>query len=118
MVRDIAYYLSKGCDLKAAEYFAGGRKTITSVKPCDGYKLLLTFDNGEKRIYDASGLFTKGSVFNRIAASKDFNRVYLDDQHCISWDIDPSKDSAKDWSNKLDLCPDSCYIDSVPIKEY
>ena len=29
--------------------------------------------------------------------------------------VDPDVDSEKVWSNKVDLCPDSCYIDSVPV---
>lgn len=46
---------------------------------------------------------------------ENFRQVYLDGQHCVAWDIDPSVDSEKVWSNKVDLCPDSCYIDSVPL---
>lgn len=51
----------------------------------------------------------------RIFRSKktDFRRVYVDKQHCICWDINPDIDSDKVWSNKVDLCPDSCYIDSI-----
>lgn len=33
----------------------------------------------------------------------------------LIWDVDPAVDSSKVWSNKVDLCPDSCYIDSIPI---
>ena len=45
-----------------------------------------------------------------------FKRVYIDEQHCIAWDIDPAVDSDTVWSNKIDLCPDACYIDSVPLE--
>lgn len=45
-----------------------------------------------------------------------FRRVYVDDTHCVAWDIDPDVDSEQVWSNKVDLCPDSCYLDSVPIQ--
>lgn len=34
-----------------------------------------------------------------------------------AWDIDPDVDSDVVWSNKVDLCPDSCYVDSVPLDE-
>ena len=114
---DVNYYLDCGCDQKAAAYFASGRKTITSVTANADYTLLLTFDNGEKRLYDTSHLFTTGSVFNKIKPLADFKRVYLDESHCVSWDIDPNVDSKKVWSNKLDLCPDSCYLDSVLIEK-
>ena len=117
MAKDVNYYLARGCDQKSAAYFASGRKTITSVTANDDYTLLLTFDNGEKRLYDTSHLFTTGSVFNKIKPLADFKRVYLDEAHCVSWDIDPNVDSKKVWSNKLDLCPDSCYLDSVLIEK-
>lgn len=115
--KDINYYLAHGCDQKAAAYFASGRKTITSVTANDDYTLLLTFENGEKRLYDTSHLFAAGSVFNKIKPLADFKRVYLDESHCVSWDIDPNVDSKKVWNNKLDLCPDSCYLDSVLIEK-
>lgn len=113
----VNYYLTRGCDQKAAAYFASGLKTITSVTANDDYTLLLTFDNGEKRLYDTSHLFTTGSVFNKIKPLAAFKRVYLDESHCVSWDIDHNVDSKKVWSNKLDLCPDSCYLDSVLIEK-
>lgn len=116
MAKDINYYLAHGCDEKAAAYFANGRRTITSVTANADYTLLLTFDNGEKRLYNAAHLFTAGSVFNKIKAPADFRRVYLDESHCVSWDVDPTIDSKKVWNNKLDLCPDSCYLDSVQVE--
>ena len=44
-----------------------------------------------------------------------FRRVYLDENAAVSWDIDPETDSLLVWSNKLDLDPDACYVDSVPV---
>ena len=52
MKKDINYYLSMGMDQKTAEYFVSGRKKIVAVTPNDDFTLTLTFDNGEKRIYD------------------------------------------------------------------
>lgn len=46
----------------------------------------------------------------------DFSRVYLDADGSVAWDIDPTVDSEVVWSNKVDLCPDGCYIDSVPME--
>ncbi len=39
-----------------------------------------------------------------------FNQVYLDDSGVISWDKDSSIDSNIVWTNKLDICTDTCYI--------
>lgn len=118
MANDVNYYLSKGFDRKYAEYFAGGKKKILKVIPNDDFTLTLGFDNGETRIYDMRPLLKKNTVFERFMNLADFKRVYLDDMHSVSWDIDPNIDSNVVWHNKVDICPDSCYIDSVPIGEF
>ena len=115
MKKGIDYYLSIGMEQKYAEYYAGGRKRIISVTANDDYSLLLHFDNCEKRIYNVLPLMNQGSVFAPLNDMGVFKRVYLDEQSCVSWDIDPSVDSDIVWGNKIDLCPDSCYVDSVPV---
>ena len=115
MGQSVEFYLSKGYDRKMAEYFAAGRKRITTVVPKENFTLALTFDNGETRLYDARPLLQEGTVFAPFREWENFRRVYLDENHCVSWDIDPNIDSSKVWNNKVDLCPDSCYVDSVPF---
>lgn len=115
MNKDIDYYISKGFDPKTAEYFANGRKKIVGVIPNSDFTLTISFDNGEKRLYDVAPLLQKGTVFETLANIDNFRRVYVDEQHCIAWDINPNIDSNIVWNNKVDLCPDSCYIDSIPI---
>ena len=116
MPRNIAYYLSKGFDKPMAEYFASGRKRITNVTPNKDFTLTLDFDNGERRLYDCKSLLKAGTVFAPFMQFENFKRVYLDTEHCVAWDIDPSIDSKFVWSNKVDLCPDSCYVDSIPVR--
>ena len=41
--------------------------------------------------------------------------MYIDNEHCIAWDIDPNIDSNVVWNNKINLSPDSCYVDSIPV---
>lgn len=115
MPETIEYYLSKGFDRAAAEYFAAGRRKILSVKANDDYTLTLTFDNGEIRRYDVAPLLELGTVFAPFRKMENFRRVYLDESGSVSWDIDPNVDSNVVWNNKVDLCPDGCYIDSVPV---
>jgi len=115
MTKTVDYYLAKGFDLKAAEYFANGRKKIIAVTPNNNFTLSIRFDNGETRIYDVRPLLKKGTIFEHISNIDKFCRVYIDEEHCIAWDIDPAIDSSKVWGNKIDLCPDTCYIDSQPI---
>ena len=117
MGNSIEYYLSKGFDRKMAEYFSTGRRTIVGVVSNDDYTLLLSFDNGEKRLYDVAPIIKKGTVFEILADLSNFHRVYIDDEHSVAWDIDPNVDSKTVWSNKIDLSSDSCYVDSIPIQE-
>lgn len=112
------YYLTKGFDRPTAEYFANGRRTIVDVIPNDDYTLTLNFGNGEQRLLDMKPMLNEETVFKPLCNIDTFKRVYLDTQHCVSWDIDPTVDSKKVWNNKIDLSSDSCYIDSVPINSH
>lgn len=115
MEKNVEYYLSKGIERKVAEYFAAGRRQIISVTPNDNFSLTIGFDSGEQRLYDMRPFLKSGTVFEPLMDLSTFRRVYLDNNHCISWDIDPAVDSEVVWNNKVDLCPDCCYVDSVPI---
>ena len=115
--KSVEFYLSKGFDKSAAEYFASGRKKIIKAVANDDFTLTLSFDNGKKRLYNAAAILQKGTVFEPFMDLKNFKRVYVDENHCVAWDIDPDIDSSISWNNKVDLCPDSCYIDSVPIQD-
>ena len=117
MGKSVEYYLSKGFAKEYAEYFSNGRRTITSVLPNDDFTLSISFDNGENRIFDVKPLLKQGTVFEPFTKLENFKRVYIDDSHCISWDIDPNIDSKIVWNNKVDLCPDSCYVESKPVNQ-
>ena len=114
MPNTVDFYLSKGFDSKMANYFASGRKKITSVKANKDYTLMLIFDNSEKRLFDMKPYLKKGTVFEQFLNFDDFNRVYLDDSNCVCWDKNPKINSEKEWNNKVDLSSDVCYVDSTP----
>lgn len=116
MPKSVEFYLSKGFSQKMAEYFASGRKKIISVSANDDFTLTLIFDSNETKIFDVKPFLKKNTVFETFMKLDDFKRVYLDSSNCVSWDINPKIDSEKDWSNKVDLCPDMCYVDSSPDK--
>ena len=116
MSKTVDFYLNKGFDRKSAEYFASGRKNLVGVQTNHDFTLKLTFDNGEVRLYDVKPLLQKDTVFEPFLNLDDLKRVYIDDCFCVAWEKDPSVDSDVVWSNKVDLCPDSCYLDSVPVK--
>lgn len=115
MKKTIQDYLNAGFDLVMAKYYASGRKRIVNVVANDDFTLTLTFDNDEKRLFDMRSLLQKGTVFEPFLEIDNFKRVFLDDSHVVCWDIDPNVDSNVVWSNRVDICPDSCYVDSVPI---
>lgn len=115
MAKDTKYYLDKGFEPRMAKYFAGGRRIIVSVEANKDFTLTLIFDNGEKKLYDMKPLLKQGTVFEPFLDYENFKRVYLDDIHCVAWDIDPDVDSNIFWNNKVDLSSDTCYVDSVSI---
>ena len=117
MGNNAEYYLSKGLDPQMAEYFASGRKKIVGVTPKPDFTLILRFDNGERRSYNVQPLLQEDTVFAPFRKWENFQRVYLDEDHSVAWDIDPNVDSRIIWNNKVDLCPDSCYVDSVPLTD-
>lgn len=113
MKRTVDYYLAIGCDRLAAEYYAGGRKRLTGVKANPDFTLTLTYEEREERIYDCKPLLDKGGVFVHLRKYENFARVFIE-YGAVCWDIDPNVDSNEVWNNRIDLCPDSCYIDSIP----
>lgn len=117
MANSADIYMSKGLDRKAADYFAGGRKRVVGVIPHDDFTLTLTFDNGEKRLYDMRQKLLEGTVFEPLIRPENFRRVYVDDTHCIAWNIASEINSEQEWSNKIDICADACYLDSLPLGE-
>ena len=71
---------------------------VKSVKPLSGYKLLLTFENNEKRTFDMNPFLDKG-IFKQLRDTKVFNTVR------ISFDT-------IEWTNGADLCPELLYKES------
>ena len=117
MNKSVQYYMSLGFDLPMANYFAAGRRTLVEITPNKDYTLTFLFDNGERRIYDMKPLLKEGKVWTPLRKWENFSRVFLDECHAPAWDIDPQKDSTLFINNRLDICPDCCYVDSVPYEE-
>ena len=76
---------------------------VKSVKAQDDYLLLLTFDNGEKRIFDVKPYLGKG-VFGRLKNPVSFSTVRV-----VSGSVE--------WSGDVDLSYDTLYIESKPVEE-
>jgi len=64
---------------------------VIDVEPLNDYKLLLTFENGEKRIFDVSPYLDKG-IFQELKNEDKFKtvRVSFDSiEWCNQADLDP-----------------------------
>ena len=76
---------------------------VKDVKAQSDYTLILTFDNEEHRIFDVKPYLDKG-IFRELKNQSMFNSV----QPCLG---------SIQWQNGQDFCPDTLYLDSVPVKE-
>jgi hypothetical protein len=72
------------------QYFA-----ITDVKPLEDYQLILTFENGEQRIYDMKPHLNTG-IFRELKDKHAFNNVK------VNFDT-------IEWCNKADFDPEILY---------
>ncbi|MBN4051106.1 DUF2442 domain-containing protein [bacterium AH-315-L21] len=75
---------------------------VVDVKPLEDYKLLLTFENGEKRTFDMKPYLDKG-VFIELKEKKLFKTVR------VSFD-------SIEWINKADIDPEVLYENSVEYR--
>lgn len=73
--------------------------SVIDVKPMDNYRLFLTFENNEQKIFDVSPYLEIGK-FSELKNKEVFNSVK------ISFD-------SIEWSNHLDLDPEVLYQKSI-----
>ena len=74
--------------------------SVKQVKPLEDFKLLLTFENGEARIFDMNPYLEKG-IFKELKDIVMFNSVK------VSFD-------SIEWQNEADMDPEVLYEDSIP----
>ena len=75
---------------------------VTDVKPSQDYTLVLTFSNGEVRLFDVKPYLGKG-IFRELRELRAFNSVR------------PFLGSVQ-WQGGQDLCPDTLYQQSQSLK--
>lgn len=74
---------------------------VVAVRPSPDYTLVLTFANGEVRTFDVKPYLNIG-IFRELRDLRYFNSVR------------PFLGSIQ-WQNGQDLCPDTLYLDSIPV---
>ena len=77
---------------------------VTEVECLDGYRLLLDFDNGERREVDIRSLISFDGVFEKLNDESYFRQVR----------VEPDVGTIV-WPNGADLCPDVLYKQSRPV---
>jgi len=74
---------------------------VVDVLSTDDYKLILTFNNGEKRVFDAKPLLSM-RAFQPLLNKKFFTSVKVGFGTVV-------------WPHDIDYCPDTLYSESRPI---
>lgn len=74
---------------------------VYQVHPMDDYRLLLTFENGEQRIFDVKPYLQRG-VFTRLQNLAAFRSARV-----VAGSIE--------WIGELDLSYDTLYLESQPV---
>ncbi|MFA6571771.1 MAG: DUF2442 domain-containing protein [Bacteroidota bacterium] len=77
------------------------RPTAKEVKVLNDYMLVITFDNGEKKLFDAEILLTKKPFFPLK------NKSVFESVHTNGITIE--------WGEDIDICPDDLYYGSVAM---
>ncbi|MEG1285402.1 MAG: DUF2442 domain-containing protein [Romboutsia sp.] len=72
---------------------------VKEVKPIENYKLILTFENNEVKIFDMNPYLDKG-IFRELKNENIFNAVK------VSFD-------SIEWPNEADIDPETLYEDSI-----
>ncbi|MCL2064017.1 MAG: DUF2442 domain-containing protein [Candidatus Cloacimonetes bacterium] len=76
---------------------------ITAVEPLDDYQLLLTWTNGEKRIFDGNKLL--------------YHKVFEPLKNIVLFKNIKIFNGTITWENNLDYCPDTLYLESFPVQK-
>lgn len=77
---------------------------VIAVQALDNYALAITFDSGEKRLFDMTPYLEKG-IFKMLKDTQLFKQAY------IAWDT-------VCWPNELDISPDTLYLRSTAMESY
>lgn len=77
--------------------------SVKKVKPLENYKLLLTFENDEIRIFDMKPYLNKG-IYKELKDVSVFKSVK------VSFDT-------IEWNNEADIDPETLYEDSLVYKK-
>ena len=76
--------------------------SVKEVKPLNDYKLLLSFENGEIRVFDMKPYLDKG-IYKELKDEEVFRSVSI----CFD---------SIEWANRADIDPEFLYLKSIPYQ--
>ncbi len=79
-------------------------RDVIAVEPIGDYRLVLTFEGGERRVADMAAIATFDGVFAPLKDPDFFRQVK----------VNPDVGTIV-WPNGADVCPDVLYESSVPV---
>ena len=75
------------------------------VKPLQNYLILISFDNGEKRVYDCYPLL-EDKLFSGLRDVNFFNTVHIDEMGLVCW------------NDSTDIKPNELYENSESVETF
>lgn len=74
---------------------------VSSVEPKDNYNLLVTFENGERRLVDCTSLLEK-TVYRPLKNKAFFDTVKMEYGTAV-------------WNSRIDISPEYLYLNGVKV---
>ncbi len=75
---------------------------VKAVEPKEDFILLLTFENGEQKLYDCKPILLEYPAFACLKNPTLFNKVYVE-HHSVAW------------NDELDIAPEDLYERGIPV---
>ena len=77
---------------------------VTSFAYLDGFRLLITFRNGEKRVFDVEPYLDKSPMTRPLRSAEYFHQAFC-------------SDGTIEWPNGLNFCQDTFYELGIPVDD-
>ena len=77
---------------------------VVSFTYLDGFRLLITFDNGEKRVFDTEPFLHRSPMSRQLLSDDYFHKAFC-------------ADGTIEWPNGLNFCQDTFYGFGIPVDD-
>ena len=81
------------------------RPNIFQVTPLDDFTVIVYFDDGKAKLFDAKKLIEKGGIFSPLGELTFFKERCVILNHTLAWDLTGDFDPTE----CIDVCPDTLY---------